>query len=322
MALQTLPPVAEQYARTQRREIGAAVAAARRLWARMGDDFDASYLGIESSLLTVLDTAQERVATQALAYVPAVLEQTGQRVREAEYRFEAAALVATAGDGRTTDGLAWGAVTHAKMAVADGASTREALAMGGRFLSLATGTLMSDTARTAERVDAHSRRVAGFVRMLNPPSCGRCIILAGRRTPVATPFLRHPGCDCRNIPAAESVAGDLVVDPRAYLDDLDDAALTKALGSRANAQAYRDGADMSQLINAYRRGGAVRPAQVYGRKVKYTTEGTTRRGHAYRAMRSAQAPGRAPRLMPESIYQIAENRADAVRLLRLYGWIR
>ena len=29
----------------------------------------------------------------------------------------------------------------------------------------------------------------------------------------------------------------------------------------------------------------------------------------------------APRLVPESIYQIATDREDAIRLLRLYGWI-
>ena len=29
----------------------------------------------------------------------------------------------------------------------------------------------------------------------------------------------------------------------------------------------------------------------------------------------------APRLMPESIYQISTDREDAVRLLRIYGWI-
>lgn len=30
---------------------------------------------------------------------------------------------------------------------------------------------------------------------------------------------------------------------------------------------------------------------------------------------------RAPRLMPEAIYEIAEDRADALRLLKLYGYL-
>jgi hypothetical protein len=78
----------------------------------------------------------------------------------------------------------------------------------------------------------------------------------------------------------------------------------------------------------------VTTAQVYGRSIKYTTEGTTRRGWAHARMSQAdyvRAAGeakrgrytalRAPRIMPESIYQIATSKADADRLLRLYGWI-
>lgn len=321
MPLQSLPRSAETYSRTQRTEIAAAVAATRRLWRRMGDDFDTSLLMVGPDILRVWDIAQERVTAGALEYVPAVLEETGQR-RALTARFEPDVdfLVGTAGDGLPTEGLLTSAVIRSKVAVAEGASTAQALARGGAFLTLATGTLLSDTGRSAERVAAHARPVTGCVRMLNPPSCGRCVILAGKRSGNSTPFLRHPGCDCRNIPASESIGGDLAVDSKAYLDSLDDEALTKALGSRANAEAFRMGADQNQLINAYRRSGGVRPAQVYGRNVKYTTEGATRRGLAYSRMRAANGR-RAPRLMPESILQIATSKADADRLLRLYGWI-
>lgn len=341
---QQLPQSAEVYAADQRAEIGAAVSAVGRLWGRMGQDFDASYAGLESSLLTVLDVAQERVAASALAYIPAVLAETGQsRALTARYEISPTALVGTAGDGLGTDSLAYEAVIRTKAAVKAGApSVADALASGGRFLSLAVGTMLSDTGRTAEKMAAYARPVSGFVRMLTPPSCGRCIILAGQRTGNGRAFERHPGCDCRNIPASESIAGDLTVDSRSYLDGLDEAGLRKAFGSKANAQAYVDGADPNQIINAYRRqmlsngsyAGGVRPAQVYNRSVKYTTEGSTRRGFAYTRMQSARyarAQGevkrgrytalRAPRLMPESIYQIATSKADADRLLRLYGWI-
>lgn len=341
MALQSLPRSAESYSRTQREEIGAAVKATSRLWKRMGDDFDASLLTIAPEVLRVWDVAQERMTAGALEYVPAVLEETGQR-RALTARFEPNVdfLVGTAGDGLPSEGLLTSALIRSKAAVAEGASTAQALAQGGSFLTLAAGTLLSDTGRSAERVAAHARPVTGYVRMLNPPSCGRCVILAGKRSGNSTPFLRHPGCDCRNIPASESIGGDLTVDSKAYLDSLDDEALTKALGSRANAEAFRMGADQNQLINAYRRSGGVRPAQVYGRNVKYTTEGVTRRGLAYRRMSQAdylRTAGevrtragasmraatrlRAPRLMPESILQIATSKADADRLLRLYGWI-
>ena len=88
--LQTLPRSADAYGRAQRREIGAAVAAIARLWRRMGPEFDASYAQIEGQVLAVLDAAQERVATGALAYIPDVLEETRQRVRPAQYARSAA----------------------------------------------------------------------------------------------------------------------------------------------------------------------------------------------------------------------------------------
>ena len=346
--LQTLPRSAEAYGREQRREIGAAVAAIARLWRRMGPEFDASYAQIEGQVLAVLDTAQERVATGALAYIPAVLAETGQRVRPPQYEVAPDFMVGTAGDGMATEGLAYGAVMRSKQAVASGYEPAQALAIGGRWLTTATGTLLSDTGRTVEKVAGHSRGVTTWVRMLEPPSCGRCIVLAGKESRRGQAFLRHPRCDCRNIPKIESIADDLTVDADAYLHSLDDEGLRKALGSKANAQAWRDGADRNQLINAYRRSGDVRPAQIYGRNIKYTTEGTTRRGWANYQMRQMAGSServeqagtavritrdgreirsitrrrqQAPRLMPESIYQISTDREDAVRLLRIYGWI-
>ena len=329
MLTQSLPAVAEAYGADQRREIAAAVAAVRRLWGRVGDDFDASYARVEPQVLAVLDLAQSRIIAGASEYIPAVLAETNPRAlsRRPEYDLQPWALVGTAGDGNPTDTLAYSAVIHAKERVAAGVSAMQALESAGSWLGTAAGTLLSDTGRTVEKVTASSVRAGTFVRMLQPPSCGRCVILAGRKTRRQTAFARHPGCDCRNIPAAESIADDLTVDPGEYLDSLDDQALAKALGSKSNARAYRDGADPAQIVNAYRKSGGVRTAQVYGRTVKYTTEGTTRRGIANWRMSQAgyQKAGerrlRAPRLMPESIYQIAESPADARRLLHLYGWV-
>lgn len=337
MLTQSLPQTAEAYARDQRREIGAAVAAVRRLWRRMGDDFDTSWTRIAPELIAVLDLAQERVIAGAVEYIPAVLADTAPEaaVTRPAYSLLPWSLVGTAGDGNPTDTLAYEAVIHAKTRVAAGASVTQALESSGQWLGTATGTLLSDTGRTVEKVEASARGAGTFVRMLQPPSCGRCIVLAGKVTRRREAFARHPGCDCRNIPTAESIADDLAVNPREHLDSLDDAGLAKALGSQSNARAYRDGADPAQLVNAYRKSGGVRPAQVYGRTVKYTTEGTTRRGIANWRMRQAdyirkgggpKSGGRyrslhAPRLMPESIYEVAESPADAQRLLRLYGWV-
>ncbi|GAA2237652.1 hypothetical protein GCM10010401_07310 [Rarobacter faecitabidus] len=336
MSLQTLPAAARQYGRDQRTEIGAAISAVNRIWRRMGDDFDASYAAIEPELLSVLDSSQRRIVNGSIEATPEILAATAPRAlnRSAEWELAPSALIGTAGDGLPTESLAYGSVIHAKTAVKGGATTAEALSSAGKWLSTATGTLLSDTGRSAEKVTALARQNVMFVRMLQPPSCGRCIILAGKKFRNQQAFERHNGCDCRNIPADESIADDLLVNPETYLSTLSERDLIRALGSKANAEAWDLGADTNQLINAYRKSGGVRSAQVYGRTVKYTTEGTTRRGLAYKAMSRAgyaqkeldERAGRyfrtrAPRLMPESIFQIAENRADAKRLLRLYGWV-
>lgn len=330
--LPTLPPSAEEYGRTQRTEIQAALTALLRLWRRMGDDFDPSWLEVGPQMIGVLDLAQQRVATGSLEFIPAVLAETGQPVRAPEYDIDPAELAGTAGDGRPTESLLYGAVAHAKESVATGASAPAALARAQPFLTMAAGTALSDTGRTAEKMAGHSRHVSQYVRMLAPPSCARCIQLAGVSSAKAA-FRRHPRCDCRSIPVTESVAGDFTVDRHAYLDSLDDTRLAKALGSKANAQAYRDGADLDQLVNAYRKG--IKSAQVYSERISYTTEGTTKRGAAFRAMNAAGLVGRTvklpgqrysrttiPRLMPETIYARAANREQALQMLRTYGWIR
>jgi hypothetical protein len=56
---------------------------------------------------------------------------------------------------------------------------------------------------------------------------------------------------------------------------------------------------------------------IFRRTVKATLEGTTRRSEWRR-----KHPNLPIRLRPESIYEHATDHADAIRLLRLYGYIR
>ena len=330
--LQQLPEAALSYSAEQRAEIQAALAAVSRLWRRVGSDFDGSYARIEPQLLSVLFTAQERVADSALAYVPDVLLDAPAPL----YESVGSRFVGVAGDGLPVASMAYGAVIQAKQGMAAGLSEGVSLAKAGQFLNLAAGTMLSDTGRAAEKVSGGAHRVRLWTRMLNPPSCGRCVVLAGRTTTHETAFLRHPGCDCRNVPSAEDTGDDARTDPKAYLNGLSADEQDRVLGSKANGQAFRDGADMNQLINAYRRKGAVRAGQVNGQGIKFTREGTTRRGHAYWQMSEAgyvkeqgmfkdgskaRPKLKAPRLMPETIYQIAKDQDDAKRLLKLYGWV-
>jgi hypothetical protein len=241
----------------------------------------------------------------------------------------------------------YGAVITAKGQVAEGKSTSQAWESGLHALMVRVQTQVADASRAATSLSIATRRNVGYVRMLNPPSCSRCAILAGRFYRWKAGFRRHPGCDCRHIPSREDTSSDLTTDPKAYFDSLPEPLQNKYF-TNAGAEAIRAGADVSQVVNA-RRGmstveesaagwipkGRLSTRNVYGQQVATTTEGVTRRGQAYDAMsnagyaqRSTDVRGRryfqakAPRLMPESIMSLAEDRADALRLLKLYGYLQ
>lgn len=181
---------------------------------------------------------------------------------------------------------------------------------------------VADAGRTASQVEFVARpNWTNYVRMLNPPSCGRCAVLTGRIYRDLDAFARHPGCDCVMVPVTSWQAAH------------DEGLLTSAQAlfergqltglSKADNRAITDGADIATVVNA-RRAGVRSPAgitdaystEIFGRTVKATLSGTTKRS----AWRKAN-PTRLVRLRPESIYKFAKDREDAIRLLRLYGYI-
>ncbi|WP_332644072.1 VG15 protein [Aeromicrobium sp.] len=191
---------------------------------------------------------------------------------------------------------------------------------------------IADAGRTASQVEFVSRPDwQNYVRMLNPPSCARCAILAGRIYRDLEAFDRHPGCDCVMIPVENwqeaHDAGYVSSAQDAFDKGLIRTRVSKDSDeyrpgfSKADEQAIRDGADITTIVNATR--GTSQPGitnalrtEVFGRKVKATTYGTTKRA----AWRKAN-PTRLVRLRPESIYEHARDRDDAIRLLKLYGYI-
>lgn len=316
MPVQSLPRSAEAYQRAQRREIAAALVAVRALWRRMGAEFDLSYAAIAPRLAGEVLSAQEQVAGAAQRYVPAVLEETGQvRAAEPFARASTTPLVGVAGDGRPVEGLLAYSTTYAKQSVAQGATPPQALRGAGKWLTMATATVLADTARQSEALAMGVRPVGGYVRMIQPGACSRCVVLAGKWYRKNTGFARHPGCLCVHIPASESIGGDVATDPAAYFDSLDEAAQDRTF-TKAGAEAIREGADIGQVVNA-RRG--MRTAQIGGRDVQITLEGTTRFGRASQALGTGR--GRRPRLMPETIQRVATGREDYLRLLAANGYL-
>lgn len=151
-----------------------------------------------------------------------------------------------------------------------------------------------------------------YVRLLVPPSCKRCVVLAGRIYRDLEGFERHPKCDCVHVPVEsweEAHDAGLVSSPMDAFEQGKIRDLTEA-----EKQAIADGADIYKVINS---SSGIYTADIFGRRMKATTYGTTKRS----AWRKAN-PSRPVRLRPESIYKIAAgDRAEALRLLRLYGYL-
>lgn len=294
-----LPLASRRHYQAQQRLGLLARSRARQAWRLMGPDFDASWPQVRARLMVLVTGTQAAAAQSGVDYVEQVLAETGQDA-DPEGTTRPQAFAGTASDGRPLDSLMYGGVTTAKDAVAAGASPTEALAAGGRFVDMAVWTQVADAARQATGVGIASRpAVTGWVRMVNPPCCSRCAVLAGRHYRWNTGFQRHPRCDCTHIPATEGIAGDFTLDPdalarRGQINDLTD----------AERQALTRGADLGQVVNARR-----------GSQGMTTTEGTTRRG------RFRQQTGLRVRLTPEGIYREAVDRADAIRLLRRHGYL-
>lgn len=298
------------------------------------DDFDMSITNAMPDLLGLLDAAQLATARDATRATAASMQrQIGARTSQA-WQIDPRQWVGVNGNGMPTWQTLAGAVINGRQAIHEGLPTTIALERMGVTLVIRSRTALADTYRGAAESTARSIRYScGYVRALNPPSCGRCVLLAGQPCG-RIPFERHPQCDCIAEWTPNGIDTSMLASPREYLDSLDDQQLARALGSRANAHAYKDGADLNQLINAYRHRGDVRTAQIYDQRIKYTIEGTTRRGLAASRMKAAgyakeyiKNGGRytrvdRPRLMPESIYRICGDDADkAHEMLRNYGWI-
>lgn len=347
MLLPQYPQAATDYAKAQRLETQATVAAVLRQWRRMGPEFDNSWLKIAPIIVGIVSTAQGRVIDNSLVYIPAVLEETKQtKAIKAKAKPRKAALVGLTGAGASTAQTLALAPIRAKQAIQGrteriddfttetppGKSVPQALNDGGLWLAGTVGTILSDTGRIAEALGMYSRPgIGGYIRMLTPPSCSRCAVLAGRFYRFNSGFDRHPRCDCRHIPADENIAGHYTTDTGAYYDSLTPEGQLKFAGSKANMQALNDGADPAQIVNAYRKTSGMQLAQESPIKLKrnrdgsvdkYTTEGTTKRALAHKRQAALRQHGpQQLRLMPESIARVAKDDADRMRLLKLYGWI-
>lgn len=234
------------------------------------------------ALLTVVTLYQRAAATDAASAVSDMLDEQNITA-PLEGRVNTDRLAGVASDGRPL---------HSLLEIAQDPLHN---------FDLIVATQLQDAARIAAGVAITGRpQVLGYTRMLNPPSCPRCAILAGKWFGWNSGFQRHPLCDCRHVPAAES-AHELRTDPRKAFE----AGQVRGL-TQAETKALEDGADMGQVVNA-RRSIYMDPA---GRK--FTRESTTKRGSATGLQRPT----------PETIYQLfGDDRAAAIRALQKFAYL-
>ncbi|MGJ5898557.1 hypothetical protein ACSCBZ_42465 [Streptomyces niveiscabiei] len=351
--------LAARHLAQQRRVAAASMAGALREWGLLdADNLRASWSSVGPRLVKVLAAGQLAAASGANDYVTSVAASEGAGAEEAIVN--AAAFAGFAADGRSLDTLMLRPLIATYRAIGNGASPRQALGVGRGLLGTIVRSEVADAGRGAVGVGIAGRRtIQGYVRVVQPPACSRCIILAGKEFGWNTGFQRHPRCDCIHLPttliARNQYRGRVgsdsftpttrpgsgtsaFINPRAYFDNLSRAEQDRVFGE-AGARAIRDGGDMAQVVNA-RRG--MYTADAYGRRVAATYEGATRRGAFYRQERAlAEARTgtrfardrievrrglpvfqlRTPRLLPEEIYRLAEDRDDAIRLLRRFGYL-
>ncbi|MFF9279520.1 hypothetical protein [Streptomyces griseosporeus] len=281
-------------------------------------------------------SGQYSVADAAAAYIAAQMIAQGASPL-ADAAVLASAFTGLAPDGRGLESLLFLPAIGVRRRIAAGMPPDEAMIGGLLDMTMYTATAIADTARAADQVAmATTRSCVAYIRVVELPACGRCIILAGQIYSRSEGFLRHPRCDCQTLPLAEKEWPD-VPTPEQLFARLDKEQQQRAFGV-AGARAIRSGADIGQVVNA-RRG--MDTATIYGRTLQVTHEGATRRSvygrsrdragdqfDRFAGQRYGQATStryyrsaRTPRLMPEEIFRIADDRDEELRLLRRYGYI-
>lgn len=314
---------AAEYQAGQKAETARMVAAVMAIWATL--DLGAVWPswtigGMGTRIYALLSALMELVAADANGYVRRVLADQGVLYLGPD--IDPLAFAGVASDGRDLEALLRGAIVKVRESQRQGLSDEQAAEHGRAFLELVLRTQVADAARAAESVSitvadgesaATGRPVTvGWVRMLTPPSCGRCAVLAGKFYRWNSGFQRHPMCDCHHIPTTVAGANEVLTNPYVYFNSLTENEQNYYFG-KAQAQAIRDGADINQVVNASRTAGSMFTADDGKR---YTSEGTTRRGFAR---------GTAGRVLRPTVWQIyrdaAGDKAEAFAMLQKFGYV-
>ncbi|MFE2140191.1 hypothetical protein ACFXA3_00225 [Streptomyces sp. NPDC059456] len=347
-----LEVAAAQYER-QQRIVRRTAERAQAVWRRLRlADVEGSWQAVVApSLLVSVTAGQQEAASHADAYVASIITADGLNSDPAG-KVAASRFAGAAADGRPLKSLFYESVLEARwLAEEADVSDVEAMIGGLEKLLKAVATEVADAGRTATGVSiAGNRTIQGYIRIASAPCCARCAILSGKEFGWNTGFQRHPRCDCIHMPATLVARNSLrrghldraemfpttgrggprgIVDANKYFESLSHAEQNRIF-TNAGAQAIRDGASISSVVNA-RRG--MYTASAYGRTVRASRDSATRRGSWFRqerqrAIQRGLVPRSgqgfrlmSPRLRPEEIYRLASSRDEAIVMLRRFGYM-
>jgi hypothetical protein len=203
---------AAEYTGLQQAATAAVLASVLAAWATLdaGRAIASWEAGIGERIYVLISMAQELFARDANSYVRRSLGLMGLTYRGGDV--VPLNFAGIASDGRDLESLLAGAVVNLRQSQRAGESEARARERGANFLRLAGQTQVADAARAAEGVsitaseptDRTGKKVeVGWIRVLNPPSCSRCVLLAGRFYRWNEGFERHPNC----FPAGTVVSG-------------------------------------------------------------------------------------------------------------------
>lgn len=180
----------------RRRQVALSFAARnvfRRLWRYVDPTNPQGSWGTASApAVGIMSAAQREAARGADEYVVAALAHQGAS-SDLAGALVPSSLAGIAADGRDLSGLLSYPAFEVSAFIDQGMDHGQALAIGERHLDRIVATEVSDAARVATGVAvASDRKTKGYIRMLTPPSCSRCILLAGRWYRWNAGFARHP----------------------------------------------------------------------------------------------------------------------------------
>lgn len=240
-------------------------AAVLRWWAQLDPrDLDESWTEVvKPGLMSVLLTAQRRAVSMTEPYYTDLDSGWAQRVEVTPpvAVVNRDAFVGLTADQRDIDSLLDTSLIRTKTLIAAGMTVDDALEQGEHSVMRTMVSETKDAGREADGAALVARPTyMGYYRMLNLPSCDRCVVLAGKWYRWSDGFDRHPNCDCEHVPSIVGKPGQRRVDR----DDYDPAAFdpmeavrqgrVNGLTKAETKAILKDGADLNRIVNAKRTG--------------------------------------------------------------------